>query len=228
MPKKPLPHVLLRPHKCSTTASNANRPSVTSAQADASIIQMFQSAVMLALPGISWEIMREWEKKGEKMWEHLGKLVPTRGARLSFRAHLSVRIEFKMFRPEPSNEKPIELRRENQVVISVLIITEPDKANIPWKYIRVLNIGPAGHYRFRCGPASLDFALEVHGATTGRAFVSACNKCSAKDPPASCNLSLLDFTAKNGLVGITSGTARVAFRFRCLPRHHNTSDTEYR
>ena len=80
----------------------------------------------------------------------------------------------------------------------------------------------------RRGEARLYLTLEVHGATTGTHFVSACRKCSTRASSGSPNSSLLDFAAKDGLVGITGGTAKVAFRFRCLPYHQRPADTEYR
>ena len=83
--------------------------------------------------------------------------------------------------------------------------------------------------------ASLDLVLEAFGATTGTPFTAACPKCSKKGPRCSKkgpsgppNYSLFDFVAKNILVEITEGNARIAFRFRCLARHHGTADTEYR
>jgi hypothetical protein len=150
------------------------------------------------------------------------------------------RIEFNMLRPEPSNEGPIEVRRENLVTFGICFIHEPDISTIPLDkekslgpYIRVLDNATEAQTSSQDSviylrQPGLILGLEVHGATTGTAFVSACHKCSTKDPSALPNWSLFDFAAKGGLVGITGGMARVAFRFRCLPFHHGTTDREYR
>lgn len=139
-----------------------------------------------------------------------------------------MQITFKILRPEPLNEEPIEHRRDNQVVLGISIVTESDKADLPSNYIRVPNVIPTEHPSIRGGEPSLDLALEVCGATTGRVFVSACGKCSTRASSTSPNFSLFDFIAKDGLIEIKGGEARVPFRFRCLPGHHWTTDTEYR
>jgi len=138
-----------------------------------------------------------------------------------------------MLRPEPSNEGPNEVRRENQVVIGISIIQEPDKAKLLGPHIRVLGIATeeltsSQDSGIHLSQPGLILGLEVHGATTGTAFKSACHKCSTKVPSAPPNSSMFDFAAKGGLVGITGGMARVVFRFRCLPFHHRTTDREYR
>ena len=139
-----------------------------------------------------------------------------------------MRIEFKILRPEPPNEEPIEHRRDNQVVLGISVITESDNAELPWNYISVSSIKNTKHSSTRSGETSLDLALEVHGATTGTAFESACGKCSTRASSVSPNLSLFNFVAKDGLVEIKGGKARVGFRFLCLPGHRGTTDTEYR
>ena len=133
-----------------------------------------------------------------------------------------------MLRPEPPDEGPIEVRRENQVVLAISIIQDPDKAESLWTCIKLLGVTTEEHPGIPLRQAKLALALEVHGATTGTAFVSACHRCSTKVSPASPSSSLFDFTAKGGLVGIAGGIARVAFRFRCMPYHHGTTDREYR
>ena len=133
-----------------------------------------------------------------------------------------------MSRPLPSNEGPTEVRRENQVVLDISMTQEPDKAISLGPHIRLLSITTEGHSLIPLLPAGLVLVLEVHGATTGIAFVSACHKCSTKVPSTPPDTSLFIFAAKDSLVGITSGKARVAFRFRCLPFHHGTTDREYR
>jgi len=101
-------------------------------------------------------------------------------------------------------------------------------AELPWKWIKLLKVAPGESSTIRRGQTKLALTLQVHGTTTGKAFKSACNKCATKVSSAPPNFSLFDFAAKDGLVGITGGTARVAFRFRCLPYHHGTTDREYR
>ena len=150
------------------------------------------------------------------------------GVRISLRANFRApnQFEFKIFRPRPHNEEPIELRPENRVVVGI-IIKQPNKAGLPWSSIQLLDAGPAKSSKIR-GGAKLYLILEVHGATTGTHFVAACRNCSRKVSSASSSSSLFDFVAKDGLIAIVGGTAELGFRFRCLPRHHGTADTEYR
>jgi hypothetical protein len=137
-----------------------------------------------------------------------------------------------MLRPEPHDEQPIEHRRDNQVVLSVHVIAESDMAGLPWNSISVSSsissINPIRHFNVGGGQSNLDLTLEVHGATTGTAFLFACGKCSTRRSSASANFSLFDFVAKDGMIEIKGGKARIAFRFLCLPGHHGTIDTEYR
>lgn len=162
-----------------------------------------------------------------EMWEDLGKPVHVQSVQnfITVDSRARSRIEFKVLRPKPPDEGPIVVRRECQVVLSISIIEEPDKAEPSWPYIRLLGVATEEHSSRQ---AKLALALEVHGGTTGTAFVEACHKCSTKVPSASPSSSLFDFAAKGGLVGIAGGIARVAFRFRCLPFHHGTTDREYR
>ena len=133
-----------------------------------------------------------------------------------------------MSRPSPSNEGSIEVRRENQVVLDISIIQEPDKAISLGPHLRLLCITTEEPSLIPLLPPGLVLVLEVHGATTGTAFLEACSKCSTKVPSTPPNSSLFNFAAEDGLVGITGGMARVPFRFRCLPFHHGTTDREYR
>jgi hypothetical protein len=153
-----------------------------------------------------------------------------KGARGSdLRVNLRVRIEFEMLRPKPFSEEPIIAhRRDTQVVLSISIITEPEKAALPWSYIRLPDFNPMIQSSIRSGQTTLDLVLEVHGATTGTAFVSACPQCSTRASSTSPNFSLFNFIAKDGLVEIQGNKARVAFLFLCFPGHHRTTDTEYR
>ena len=166
----------------------------------------------------------------EGMWEDLGKPLHVQSGQnfitVDSRAHS--RFEFKILRPNPPDEGPIMVRRENLVVLSISIIPEPDEAETSWPYIRLLGVATEEHSGISLGRAKLAVALEVHGATTGTAFASACHKCSTKVSSAPPNPSLFAFTATGGLVEITNGTAQVAFRFRCLPFHHENIDREYR
>ena len=143
-------------------------------------------------------------------------------------ANFRVHIKFEILRPKPPNEEPIEHRRDNQVVLSISVVTESDRADLPSNYIRVSNVMPTEHLSICGGKPSLDLALEVCGATTGTAFMLVCEKCSTRASSTSPSFSLFDFIAKDGLIEIKNGKARVPFRFLCLPGHHGTTNTEYR
>ena len=132
-----------------------------------------------------------------------------------------------MTRPVPINEKPIEHRQDNQVALEISVIMQSDQASIPWDSIKVSENRSVGHPMIRGEGTSLTLALEVCGATTGTVFRFACGKCATRAPFASPNLSPFAFTAKDGLVKIKGGTARVVFHFLCRPGHHGTTDTEY-
>ena len=164
------------------------------------------------------------------MWEVLGKPAHVQSSYnyITVDSRARNRIEFKMLRPEPPDEGPIEVRRENQVVLAISIIQDPNKAKSLWTYIKLLGVAIEEHSGIPLRQSELALGLEVHGATTGTAFVSACHRCSTKVPSTSPSSSLFDFAAKGGLVGITDGIARVAFRFRCMPYHHGSTDREYR
>lgn len=127
-----------------------------------------------------------------------------------------------MLRPRLPDEGSFEVRREKQFVLHIA------KIGLLWRYIKLLEAATEGHSGIPPRQAELTMGLEVHGATTGTPFVSACHKCCTRVPSAPPSSSLFDFAAKGRLVGIAGGVAQVAFRFRCLPFHHGTTDREYR
>ncbi len=134
-------------------------------------------------------------------------------------------MELQMLRPESPDENPINVRRENQIVF---IIQEPDKTGSLWTRTKLFWAATEEHPGIPLRQAKLALALEVHGARGGTAFASACHKCSTRVSSAPPSSLLFDFASKGGLVGITAGVARVAFRFRCMPFHHGTTGREYR
>ena len=149
----------------------------------------------------------------------------TRGSE-SHKVLFRVRCGFEMHRPKSSNEGFIQHRRENLVELDITVITK--NPHLLWDHIIISNIGPTGHSGIPPEQLALELTLEVEGATTGTPFKGACIKCSKRALSGFPNPSLFDFVAKRGLVPIRDGKARVAFRFRCLSRHHGTKDTEYR
>ena len=149
----------------------------------------------------------------------------TRGSE-SHKDLFRVQCEVEIYRPKPPNEDSIEHRRENLVELDISVITK--KTDLLCDHIRISNIGPTGHSGIPREHLALELMLEVEGATTGTLFKNACIKCSKRALSGLPNPSPFDFVAKRGLVRITGGKARVAFRFRCLSRHHGTRDTEYR
>ena len=78
---------------------------------------MFQRVKALILPMGS----------GEKTWqEYHGKAVQLEAC-LALMANSRLRPEFKILRPEPTNEEPIEHRRDNQVVRSIPSLQNPTR-----------------------------------------------------------------------------------------------------
>ena len=132
-----------------------------------------------------------------------------------------------MTRPIALNEKPIEHRQDNQVALEISVAMLFDQANIPWDSINVSEKPSVRRSMVGEKRASLDLTLEVCGATTRTAFRVACDKCATRTSLAFPNQSLFAFAARDGLVEIKGGKARVVFRFLCRPGHHGTTDTEY-
>lgn len=104
---------------------------------------------------------------------------------------------------------------------------QSDHATIPWDSIEVTEKYPMKHSMIYGERTRLKLRLEVRGATPGTPFLFACAKCATRTSSACPNLSPFGFTAKDGLVKIKRGKARVVFRFLCRPWHHGTADTEY-
>lgn len=133
---------------------------------------------------------------------------------VDFRAY----FQFAICRPNPLNEECYQYRREDLVEVRININELPATS---WDYIRVPNTEDSEI------PRCLDLALDVRGATTGIPFVSACRECSAQSPDGFSDFSLFHYARKDRLIRFIHGEARVPFRFRCSPRHHGTTDTEY-
>jgi len=138
-------------------------------------------------------------------------------------------VNIKMALPAALDEKPIEHRRDIQLKLEVSVSTEPLEADTPEYCIKVPNTKSVKRSGFhnRRNVLSLELELEVRGATTGRALMSACRGCSIRESSPSANLPMVDFVAKEDLINIKEGKAYVALRFLCLPGHHGTIDEEY-
>ena len=126
------------------------------------------------------------------------------------------------------DEKTIELRRERQIKLEIIVSVEPLGIGPPEYCIRVPHTRSVKNSGFRGGRTVLDLKLEVLGATTGRALMTTCRTCSIRESSPSSSVSMVDFVAKEDLIKVENGQAFVAFRFLCLPVHHGITDKEYK
>ena len=133
-----------------------------------------------------------------------------------------------MVYPEALDERPIEHRRDIQLKLEVSIVAEPPNVDSPEYCIRVPSTKSVKRPGSSSGRTILDLRLEVLGATTGKALMSACHACSRRESSPPSDVSMVDFVAKNDMISVKQGKADVAFRFLCLPAHHRTMDKEYR
>ena len=140
-----------------------------------------------------------------------------------FRTYLNI----KMASPEALDEKPIEHRRDVLLKLEISVSAEPFGADTLERCIQVPKTKSVKKSGSHDGRTILGLELEVRGATTGRALMSACRACSVRESSRSVNLPMVDFVAKENLVDVMDGKTSVALRFRCLPGHHGTMDEEY-
>lgn len=133
-----------------------------------------------------------------------------------------------MVSPEALDERPIEHRRDVLLKLEISVFAETFCVDSPEYCIRVPRTKSVKRSGSRRGRTVLDLRLEVLGATTGKALMSACHTCSIRESPSSASLSMVDFVAKEDLINLKQGKAQIAFRFLCLPGHHGTMDKEYR
>ena len=133
-----------------------------------------------------------------------------------------------MVYPEALDEKPIEHRRDVQLKLEISVFVEPPGVDSPEYCIRVPRTKSVKKSGSRGGRTILDLRLEVLGAITGKALMSACHTCSVRESSPSASVPMVDFIAKNDLINVKQGKASIAFRFLCLPGHHRTMDKEYR
>ena len=129
--------------------------------------------------------------------------------------------------PEARDERPIEHRRDVQLKLEISVSAETSGPNSLEYCIRVPKTKSVKKSGSRCGRTVLDLRLEVLGATSGKALMSACRECSIRESSVTACLPMLDFTAKEDLINVKRGKANIAFRFHCLPGHHGTMDKEY-
>ena len=137
-------------------------------------------------------------------------------------------LHIKMAYPEARDERPIEHRRDVQLKLEISVSAETSGPNSLEYCIRVPKTKSVKKSGSRCGRTVLDLRLEVLGATSGKALMSACRECSIRESSVTACLPMLDFTAKEDLINVKRGKANIAFRFHCLPGHHGTMDQEYR
>ena len=133
-----------------------------------------------------------------------------------------------MVYPEALDERPIQHRREILIKLEISVVAEPPGVDSPDYCIRVPHTKSVKRSGSRSGRTILELRLEVLGATTGRALMSACHTCSVRESSASAGIPMVDFAAKEDLINLKNGKACIAFRFLCLPGHHGTMDKEYR
>ena len=133
-----------------------------------------------------------------------------------------------MVYPEALDEGPIEHRRDVQLKLEISVVAEPPSVDSPDYCIRVLRTKSVKRSGSSSGRTVLDLKLEVLGATTGKALMSACHACSRRESSPPSGVPMVDFVAKNDLINVKQGKAYVAFRFLCLPGHHGIVDKEYR
>ena len=133
-----------------------------------------------------------------------------------------------MVSPEALDERPIEHRRDILLKLEISVFVEPFGVDPPKYFIKVPKTKSVKRSGSRRGRTVLDLELEVLGATTGKALMSACRACSIRESSPSVNVSMVDFVAKEDLIDVKQGKASIAFRFLCLPGHHETMDREYR
>ena len=129
--------------------------------------------------------------------------------------------------PGAPNEKPIEHRRDIQLKLEVSVSTEPSVVDTPGYCIKVPKTKSVKRPGSPDGRTVLGLMLEVRGATTGRALMSACRACSIRESSHSANLPMVDFVAKEDLINVKGRKAYIGFRFLCLPGHHGIMDEEY-
>ena len=133
-----------------------------------------------------------------------------------------------MVYPEALDERPVEHRRDIQLKLEISVVAEPPSVDPPEYCIRVPRTKSVKRFGSTSGRTVLDLGLEVLGATTGKALMSACRQCSDRESSLLAGVSMVDFVAKNDLINVKQGKAYVAFRFLCLPGHHGPMDKEYR
>jgi len=148
--------------------------------------------------------------------------------RLRINTNYRSRVYIKMVYPEALDEKPIKHRREVRLKLEISVFAEPPGVDSPEYCIRVPHTKSVKRAGSPSGRTILDLKLEVLGATTGKALMSACHACSVRESSPSAGVPMVDFVAKEDLINLEKGKACIAFRFLCLPRHHGTMDTEYR
>jgi len=140
-----------------------------------------------------------------------------------FRAHVNI----KMVSPEALDEKPIEHRRDVLLKLEISVSAEHFGPDTLERCIKVPKTKSVKKLASHDGRTVLGLELEVRGATTGRALMSACRACSVRESSRSTSLPMVDFVAKEDLIDIMGGKASIALRFLCLPGHHGTMDEEY-
>src|SRR5258706_4325835 len=133
-----------------------------------------------------------------------------------------------MVYPEALDEKPIEHRRDVQLKLEISVLVERPGVDSPEYCMRVPRTKSVKKSGSRGGRTILDLRLEVLGATTSKALMSACHACFVRESSPPAGVPMVDFVAKEDLINLKQGKASIAFRFLCLPGHHGTMDKEYR
>jgi len=148
--------------------------------------------------------------------------------RLCIDASTRACVNIKMASPKPRDERPIEHRRDVLLRLEISVSEDPFGVD-PLEYcIKVPKTKSVKKVGSRIGRTVLDLRLEVQGATTDKALLSACRTCSNRESSPSANIPMVDFVAKEDLINVEGGKANIAFRFLCLSGHHGTMDKAYK
>ncbi len=130
--------------------------------------------------------------------------------------------------PASTDGNLVEHRRDNRIVLEIEIRPRSIGVNLPWDSIRIPQTKSVKR-SVTGNKKTLDFRLEIQGATTGTIRDSLCWTCTEREPQ---NLltprRLVDFTSRTDVIDLKNGKAEVTFRFLCLSTHHGPRDSEYR
>jgi hypothetical protein len=144
----------------------------------------------------------------------------------SIAADLIPALEVHVSSPQHTENVPISVRLETLVRLDVVIKPPIPGLPLQWDYLKIPKTMSVRTSVPIILHKPLYFSLEVRGAASNETRQFICSRCYGRKGIQ--GLDIIDYDAKEDLIQLNHGKARISFRIRCYPHCERRIDQEYK